>query len=192
MISDFAKSKTIRIVCYCDDCQAFPHYLGRAQDVLDASGGTDICPAYPSQLRFTQGVEHLKCLRLTPKGLLRWYADFCKTPIGNCPPSFKVPYVGLIHSIMNHAADGTTHDAALGPVVACIQGRYGIRPLPPGAHEGTPLNAMAKAAKFIFRGWIKGWHQPSPFFDESGQARVRPYILTADERESLRKFCGPR
>ena len=41
-----ASSTTVnRVVCYCDDCQAFLHYLKRA-DLLDAHGGTDIVQVY--------------------------------------------------------------------------------------------------------------------------------------------------
>jgi Family of unknown function (DUF6151) len=28
-----------RVVCYCRDCQAFAHFLGGANDILDAQGG---------------------------------------------------------------------------------------------------------------------------------------------------------
>ena len=39
-----------RMVCYCDDCQAFVHYLGHA-DLLDAHGGTDIVQMAPAACR---------------------------------------------------------------------------------------------------------------------------------------------
>jgi hypothetical protein len=38
---DVSPSSGFRFVCYCGDCQAFAHFLDRA-DVLDAAGGTDI------------------------------------------------------------------------------------------------------------------------------------------------------
>jgi hypothetical protein len=192
-LTGLSELKSKRIVCLCDDCQAFPHYLGRAQDVLDANGGTDIFPVYPSQITFTQGTEHIKCLRLTRQGLLRWYADCCNTPIANVPPNPKLPYAGVIHSIMNHAADGTTADAALGPIYARIMGKSGLRPLPPGTHQKASLSVILMAVRLIASGWIKGRQQPSPFFDESsGRPRVEPYVLTPEERDRLRKLCGPR
>ena len=43
-----------RVVCYCDDCQAFAHQLGRA-DLLDAKGGTDIVQVAPASLTFPKG-----------------------------------------------------------------------------------------------------------------------------------------
>jgi len=191
-LTGLAQSSAKRIVCLCDDCQSFAHYLGRAQDVLDANGGTDVYPSYHSQIQITQGIEHLQCLRLSPKGMLRWYAACCKTPIANSPYSHKVPYVGLIHSFMDHAADGTTRDAALGPIHARVQGKFGIGPLPSGTHQTAPLPVILDVVVFLFRGWIKRRHQPSPFFEgSSGLPRVKPYVLTLDERKTVRKLCGP-
>jgi hypothetical protein len=31
-----------RLICYCDDCQSFAHFLGPAQPILDSHGGTEI------------------------------------------------------------------------------------------------------------------------------------------------------
>ena len=63
-----------RLICYCDDCQSFAEYLGRAADILDAHGGTDIFQMSPAHLQIFDGLESLTCVRLTPNGLLRWYA----------------------------------------------------------------------------------------------------------------------
>jgi hypothetical protein len=72
-----------RCVCYCRDCQAFAHFLGRADEILDASGGTDVIQTRAANVVFTEGKEALACMRLTPNGLLRWYSTCCNTPIGN-------------------------------------------------------------------------------------------------------------
>src|ERR1700722_1625740 len=71
-----------RVVCYCDDCQAFLHRLGRT-DLLNARGGTDIVQVVPASLAFVRGQDRIKGLRLTPKGIHRWYASCCNTPVGN-------------------------------------------------------------------------------------------------------------
>jgi hypothetical protein len=191
-LSGLSHSKSKRIACLCDDCQAFAHYLGRAGDVLTPDGGTDVYPAYPTQITFTRGSEQLKCLRLSPKGLYRWYTDCCKTPVANCPGSSKVPYAGVIHSIIQPTADGTTADAALGPVYARIMGKCGIRPLQPGTHEKASPQVILMALRLIATGWFKGQQHPSPFFERDGQPRAAPYILTREERSGLRKLCGPR
>src|SRR5438552_314245 len=87
-----------RAVCYCKDCQAFAHFLKRADTVLDEHGGTAIVATVPKQVHFTQGLEALACMSLSDHGLIHWYASCCNTPIGNTPRDFKTPYVGLIES----------------------------------------------------------------------------------------------
>src|SRR3954452_9059719 len=82
VVANAAPQKVNRIVCYCDDCQAFAHQLGRP-DLLDAKGGSDIVQMAPAAVSFTQGRQHIVGLRLKPNGLYRWYANCCKTPVGN-------------------------------------------------------------------------------------------------------------
>jgi hypothetical protein len=83
-----------RVICYCDDCQAFTHQLGRA-DLLDSHGGSDIVQIAPAALTFVQGKERIAGLRLTPKGVFRWYASCCNTPVGNTV-SPAIPFVGVV------------------------------------------------------------------------------------------------
>ena len=85
-------SAGFRFLCYCKDCQAFARFLERA-DVLDAAGGTDIFQMPPGRMKFTAGADALRCLRLSDKTrVFRWYADCCRTPIGNTAdrPGFPV------------------------------------------------------------------------------------------------------
>ena len=77
-------------VCYCRDCQAFAHFLGRAGEILDARGGTAVVQTPAANVTFTSGREALACMRLTPNGLLRWYSTCCNTPVGNTLANSKV------------------------------------------------------------------------------------------------------
>ena len=173
-----------RIVCMCDDCQAYAYHLGRSDEVLDANGGTDIFQLTPAQLTLTQGTENLRCLRLTERGLLRWYAGCCNTPIANTLASAKMPFAGVPHTFMDHAADGQSRDEALGPVVARVQGRFGKGEMPEGTHRRAPFGAFGRIAKNLFLGWLRGKHRPSPFFDPStGHPTVEPSVLSRTERE---------
>ena len=176
-----------RFVCMCDDCQAYAHYLGRAGDVLDANGGTEIFPVAPANLKITQGFENLKCCRLSDNGMYRWYAGCCKTPIGNTPASTKSFYVGVVSTIMNYPADNQLRDSELGPIFARLQGKFGIAPLPPGTLETVSFPVILRMVRFMLGSVLKRQQKPSPFVDSStGQLRVKPYILTAAEREALR------
>ncbi|HET8746610.1 MAG TPA: DUF6151 family protein [Ramlibacter sp.] len=91
----------VRAVCYCRDCQAYAHLLQRADQVLDASGGTDVVATPASNVAITAGREQLACVSLSPRGLLRWYAACCGTPIANTPRNWKLPYVGLVHTCLH-------------------------------------------------------------------------------------------
>jgi hypothetical protein len=59
-------------VCYCDDCQAFAHFLGRAPEILDPRGGTEVVQVRPRDVTFSAGVDRLACMRLTAKGVVWW------------------------------------------------------------------------------------------------------------------------
>ncbi|MEP7245903.1 MAG: DUF6151 family protein, partial [Gammaproteobacteria bacterium] len=107
-----------RVICYCKDCQAFAHFLGRADDVLDERGGSDIVQVLPRNITFTQGIEALACMRLTQKGLVRWYTSCCKTPVGNTLATPKVSFIGLVHSCLDNP--GKPLDEAFGPIRACV------------------------------------------------------------------------
>jgi len=68
VVTSVSPSTVNRAVCYCDDCQAFLHHLGRA-DLLDAHGGIDIVQVAPARLSFVHGQERIVGLRLTSGGL---------------------------------------------------------------------------------------------------------------------------
>src|SRR5688500_1596088 len=90
-----------RLTCYCDDCQAFLHHLGRA-DLLDALGGIYIVQVPPASVTYERGTDAIAALRLSPKGMFRWYATCCKTPLGNTVvPS--LPFVGFVYEAFRDA-----------------------------------------------------------------------------------------
>jgi hypothetical protein len=187
--SNLSPSNGSRIVCMCTDCQAFAHYLGKADSILDKHGGTDIFQMPPCDLQITQGIEHLSCMRLTDKGLYRWYAGCCKTPVANTMGSRKVPFAGVIHAFM--AADGSTRNQVLGPIVARLYGRSAVGSLPPDANQTASLGFIVRTVRFLLSGWMRGRHTPSPFFDSStGKPVVTPYVLSNAERNALRKLQG--
>ncbi len=158
-----------RVICYCDSCQAFAERLGRGDDVLDAQGGSDIVQTSPRHLTFTQGQEHLACLRVTPKGPLRWYASCCNTPIGNTPASPRLSFVGLLHSCLGSRAE---LDAVFGPPRTYIFTKSARGEPKPKQHLsvpgiGTYIWHMALAR-------LDGNYRQTPFFDASGAPAAQP------------------
>jgi hypothetical protein len=187
--SNVSASNGSRIVCMCTDCQAFAHYLGKADSILDKHGGTDIYQMPPCNLQITQGSEQLRCMRLTDKGMYRWYANCCKTPVANTMGSHKVPFAGVIHVFM--AADEQTRNQVLGPIVARLYGRSAISTPPPDASQTASLGFIMRTLRILFSGWVSGRHTPSPFFDSTtGKPIVTPYVLSNVELDALRKLQG--
>ena len=104
-----------RAVCYCTDCQAFARYLGSQDEILNSQGGTEIVAILPAAVHFTAGLDKLACMSLSDKGLLRWYASCCRTPIGNTPRDRKTPYVGLVRACLPNL------DESFGPLKIAIK-----------------------------------------------------------------------
>ncbi len=207
---EIAPSAGFRLVCYCRDCQAFVRFLAHVAEnacpgldpgwapvfrkghasmqepeVLDAAGGTDIFQMPTGRLTLTAGADAVRCLRLSNNGIFRWYADCCRTPIGNTAgPRF--PVVGLIHSFISEAAGGRTRDAALGPPVCRVYARSAIGPLPPDAPAPPSLSMFARRGAAILGWWWRGLGRPNPFFDaHTGAPLAAPRVLTPGERAAL-------
>ena len=174
-----------RVVCYCDDCQAYAHQLGRA-DLLNAKGGSDIVQIAPATLSFTQGQDRIAGLRLTPKGLYRWYATCCNTPVGNTLTP-AVPFVG----IPVQSFDTQRPDDVFGPPMGAILGKYAVGE-PPAGSTGLNLALLLRAIGRVL-GWrLGGKVWPHPFFAREDRAPLYPLTIVAQERrEALRAVCGP-
>jgi hypothetical protein len=173
-----------RVLCYCKDCQSFARFLERT-DVLDAAGGTDIFQMPPERVKLTAGRDAVRCLRLSDKGVLRWYTDCCRTPIGNTAGP-RVPLIGVIHCFMDHRAEGHSRDIVLGPPLCRIYERSALGPLPPTAPPPPSFGVFVRRASKIFGWWVLGLDRPSPLFDDHTNApRAMPRVLTRSERAAL-------
>ncbi len=187
-VADASPANVNRVVCYCDDCQAFAHYLGRP-DLLDAHGGTDIVQVAPARLRFHRGDEHIVGVRLTPRGLHRWYAGCCDTPLGNTVGP-GIPFVGIVAEVFR-GDGGRGPDAYFGPASGAIMGKFAVGGAPPGP-TGLQLGLLLRAIRKVL-GWRPmGRTWPHPFFARETGAPSHPVkVLEPAEREALRSRCGP-
>ena len=176
-LTKFPKNTPGRLVCYCNDCQAFMHYLKRA-DLLDQNGGTEIIPAYPADIKLISGKENIKCLRLSSSGMYRYYASCCNTPIGNTDPVRA--WVGIPHRAYT-VQDPHFLENTLGPVRASIMGKYAKGTPPPGTPKTLNLKGFAVVMPFILKGAFGKKAKPSPFF-ENGVSITTPRVLTSEER----------
>lgn len=182
VVSGVSPARGCRVVCYCDDCQAFARFLGRP-GVLDEWGGTDLFQVAPSSLTVEGDLSALACVRLSNRGMHRWYCGECKTPLGNTLGP-RVPFVGLIHSFCDHDAPGQGRDDVLGPPIGHVKTQFATKAVPPERREAA-LRALGRAARLLSTWWLTGAGAPSPFFDSEGRPRAVPRVLTAEERRAI-------
>ncbi len=169
-----------RMVCYCQDCQAFARFLGPADQVLDAQGGSDIVQLAPHRIQITQGASHLAVMRLSSKGMLRWYAACCRTPVGNTMTSRNMPFTGLLAQCLETAP----LEAAFGPVQGSVNTASAIGEPKPRAFgmAGSLLRILGMVAGSR----LSGRYKNTPFFTASGAPLAEPTVLSAEERARLR------
>ena len=169
-----------RGVCYCRDCQAYAHALGGAETILDKLGGSDVVAVLQENVGFSQGTEALACMSLSERGLLRWYASCCNTPIGNTQRGPKISFVGLLHNCLEHS--DRSIDEAFGPV----RMRVGMKHAK-GKVAGMPLSTFTSVAGFLVsmvKARISGGYKRTPFFSaDSLQPVAVPKVLSKSERE---------
>ena len=169
-----------RVVCYCNDCQAFAHYLDRVSDVLDDAGGTDIAQMSAARVTINEGVDQLHCMRLSESGIHRWYAGCCRTPIGNTG-GYGMPFCGVIHGRLVAKADA---DGVLGPVSAQVQTASAKGEI--DGLGGFPLGSIWRFLRIIVGAKLSGAQARAPFFDTaSKEPVVTPVVLDESERSAL-------
>src|SRR3982074_240275 len=174
--------KASRGVCYCKDCQAFAHFLGKTGDILDEMGGTDVVATLPKYVTFTQGVEVLACMSLTENGLLRWYSSCCNTPIGNTPRDFKVSHVGLVHTCLEDPSRTLESSFGLVRMRVNTKNAKGKPKLMPISTIGSILRFMSS----LMRARLDGSYKYTPFSaPDRGIPVVPPKVLTSRERERV-------
>lgn len=173
---------TNRVKCYCRDCQAFAHFLGKESEILDRLGGTDIVQMLPKNISFIQGTEVLACMRLTETGLLRWYTTCCNTPIGNTLPDYRMSFIGLVHNCLESSE--VKLDNSFGASFVPVNTKYAKEPLKPNS-VGL-LVTIARNITRILKARIDGSYKQTPFFVvDSGDSMVNPKILNHQEYEDI-------
>jgi hypothetical protein len=172
-----------RAICYCRDCQAFARFLGATERILNSRGGTDIIATVPRHVHFTKGAEQLRCMRLSDKGLLRWFATCCRTPIGNTPPDPKLSYVGLVRSCLPGSSNQV--DDVFGPSRMSLNTASATSQV-----SSTPianLKGLLKVIRNVSGARLSGAFRDNPFFRSGSSEPISmPETLQPHERSALR------
>ena len=161
-----------RAVCYCKDCQAFARFLGSPEQILNKQGGTEIVAILPAAVQITAGLDKLACMSLSDRGLLRWYAGCCRTPIGNTPRDRSTPYVGLIRACLPGIDD------SFGPLKIAINTSSAN-----GKVKATPVAAflgLMRIMRKVIAARLRGKGKENPFFTPgSGEPIKTPQVISA-------------
>lgn len=102
----------------------------------------------------------------------------------------RIPFAGVVHTIMDHRGDGRSRDEVLGPVRARVNARFGHGDLPADARARASVGIVVGALRHLVGGWFRRAHTPSPFFEATGEPIAEPTIVAADERERIRSGLG--
>ena len=166
-----------KVVCHCRDCRAFATFLG-ATEALDANGATAIFQTVPALVRFETGQSQIRCLRLSPKGLLRWYAGCCGTPLGNTLAKPGFAFVGLP---LAGFPDPEEH-AAMGPILASAHGAQA----PDGTKPPADFGLLKAGLRILLRqigSKIGLVPRGTPYFDH-GRPVAEPFVLSLEQRRA--------
>lgn len=157
-----------RIICHCTDCQSFAEYLKNEVLILDNHKWTDIFQMPLSNIEIISWKESIKCIKLSDKWLYRWYADCCKTPIGNTMTS-KANFIWVVHNFM----DIKNRDEVLWPVRA-----FAFLKTNTSERQATPLIKMLPRMFLKILGMrFQKWKEFSDFFDNNWVAIFEPEII---------------
>ncbi len=161
---DIAPASGTRIVCHCADCRAFARITGHAA-TLDPAGGLDLFQTTPDRLVVTRGAGNLGCLRLTPRGPLRWTAACCATPLAVTPAFRAIPFSSLTTA-------GFADPAPLGRIRAHAFVKAATAPVP--RPHGSLIAVLAAFARRTLATRLAGRHVATPFFDVAGRPVAAP------------------
>jgi hypothetical protein len=121
----------------------------------------------PDRITIEAGAEKLRLTRLSPRGLNRWVAGCCGTPVFNTLKGPALPFAGVLVDRLEDAAP-------LGPVIAhgFVQGADGKT-----RHAGG-LTVGVRVVKRALRARLSGAWRQTPFFDlTTGEPVVEVEIL---------------
>lgn len=173
-VTDVSPKTGNRIICYCKDCRAFASHLDKAEQALDEAGGSEIYQIPPAKFQIDTGKEHVALLRLTPKGLNRWYCKCCNTPIGNTVGP-ELPFIGLVHTFI---AEGQNTDQLIGAATGNVNTSGATQDIPESSykHRGE-LSVVLQIMRKLMWWKITGQGSPNLLF-ENKRPIAKPEILS--------------
>ncbi|WP_343032072.1 DUF6151 family protein [Roseovarius bejariae] len=175
-----APSAGTRVTCHCRDCQTAAQAFGGGVDILNPAGGTEIWQTTPDRLCFERGEELLEIRRLSPKGLYRWVARCCDTPMINTMNKVHLPFAGVV--LRQSEVEGEA--ACLGPSRCLAFTKDAM----PGA--GTPAadrgfyGAAFQVLGRMAQAWLSGRARRNPLVAEDGTPIAPVSVISREARQA--------
>lgn len=171
-IRDLSPATAIRATCFCADCRAAELWHGQPDPGAE---GVDLAMLDPARLRLDAGAANLGVIRLSPKGILRWYATCCGARLFNTVQSPRFVFVTIL-------SNRVAHPERLGPERARA---FITRPDGKRGHRNAHLLYLPMIGRSLARALTGGWRD-NPLFDRAtGRPLADPRILTRAERRGL-------
>jgi hypothetical protein len=170
----------VRGVCYCKDCRAYAQHLGQLAATHDTAGGAEFVATQAMHVSFEGDSRQLACLSLSKRGLLRWYAQCCNTPIANTTRNWRFPYAGLLHTCLK--ADPAGFEQSFPKLQMRVNTGSAIQ-APPSMKFATVAALLGFMPRVMASG-INGAYRQTPFFlPPAGAPRVAVQVLSRAERD---------
>ncbi|MEP5761388.1 MAG: DUF6151 family protein [Litoreibacter sp.] len=169
VVTDVSPHHGTRVTCYCDDCRAGTRIMYPNDDCLD---GVGIFQTDPDKLYIRAGHDQLANFSLSPRGLLRWYAKCCDTPMFNTMRSSRLPFVGVLLS-------ANDDNSVFGPIRA-----QGFIKTADGKiqHKGMFL-MVSRMFRRIIASLVTGRWRKTPFFDTRTNTPIQePWLVRSDDK----------
>ncbi|MBO9479070.1 hypothetical protein J7382_16095 [Shimia sp. R11_0] len=184
VLNDVSPRTGSHIHCHCQDCQTAARVLGAEEQLLPRAG-SDIFHTTPAQLTLTKGQEHLACLRLSPRGLMRWYAGCCNTPMFATMAHTKLAFMGVWVPSMAPPPE-TKLAKVIGKVIAVVRTQDAPMGSPSLKEYGFNRAGFHVLARHV-SALLQGRARQTPLFDAEGAPIVKPRVLSKEERLAAQK-----
>lgn len=173
-VSEAGIKTGLRLVCHCADCRANELYHGQPDPAPDP---VELFQLAPDSITISHGAEHLRAIRLGPRGPLRWYAACCGTPFANTLARPGLPFAGM-------RADLFQDKTALGKIRARAFIPSTVPGKPPRTKGGGAM-AWGILSRMIASRLSGRWKE-TPFFDAvTGRPVAEPELISKSRRAAL-------
>jgi len=170
-LCDVDAKSGMALTCHCSYCRAAEVHLGQPDPAPD---GVTLYQTTANIVQFETGREAVSAFRFNPKGMIRWHATCCGSPLFNTMAHPGTGFASLV------VARVDTPDA-LGPVRTVLGKRNAAGK---ESYRGVMPLVLAMMIRTV-RMKLSGDWRKTPFFRPDGTANGEVILLTAAQTSAL-------